>query len=141
MTGQGAPPAIDVRALAERDVFARGVGIEIVEVSLGRAVSRVRIEDRHLNFNGVAHGGLTFTLADAAFGYACNSQGIVSAGIDVHMLYSLPVQPGDVLTATAVEIARSSRLSSYRIDVVRDDGKLVAAMTGTAYISGKPAEG
>ena len=140
MSGQAAPPAIDVLALARRDLFARDLGIEIVEVSLGRAVSRVRIEDRHMNFNGVAHGGLTFTLADAAFGYACNSQGIVSAGIDVHMVYSLPARVGDVLTATAVEIARSSRLSSYRIDVVRSDGKLVAAMTGTAYISGKAAE-
>jgi len=140
MSRPQAAAAIDVFALAERDVFARGVGIEIVEVSLGHAVSRVRIEDRHMNFNGVAHGGLTFTLADAAFGYACNSQGIVSAGIDVHMIYSLPAQAGDVLTATAVEISRSSRLSTYRIDVVRGDGKLVAAMTGTAYISGKPAE-
>jgi acyl-CoA thioesterase len=39
-----------------------------------------------------------------------------------------------------VEIARTSRLSNYRIDVVRGDGKLVAAMTGTTYITGKPVE-
>ena len=45
-----------------------------------------------------------------------------------------------MLTATAVEIARSGKLSNYRIDVVRGDGKLVAAMTGTTYITGKPVE-
>lgn len=129
---------MDIATLARRDTFARSVGIEFVEASLGRAVTRIAIEDRHLNFNGVGHGGLTFTLADAAFGYACNSQGVVSGSIDVHMIYSTAVRAGDVLTATAVEISRSSKTSNYRIDVVRADGKLVAAMTGTALISGKP---
>lgn len=138
--GEPRPAVIDVFALAARDNFARSLGIEIVEASLGRAVTRVRLEERHINFIGVAHGGLTFTLADAAMGYASNSQGIVSASIDSHILYSLAACAGDVLTATAVEIARTSKLSNYRIDVVRDDGNLVAAMTGTTYITGKPVE-
>lgn len=138
--GEQQPAAIDVFALAARDTFARSLGIEIVEASLGRAVSRVRLEERHINFIGVAHGGLVFTLADAAMGYASNSQGVLSPSIDSHILYSLPARAGEVLTATAVEIARTSRLSNYRIDVVRDDGKLVAAMTGTTYITGKPVE-
>ena len=129
---------IDVSALARRDAFTCVLGIEFVEASLGRAVTRVAIEERHLNFNGVGHGGLTFTLADAAFGYACNSQGVVSGSIDAHIVYSVAVRLGDVLTATAVEISRSSTASNYRIDIVRADGKLVAAMTGTALISGKP---
>ena len=129
---------IDVAALARRDEFCASLGIRLVEASLGRAVTRVTIEQRHLNFNGVGHGGLTFTLADAAFGFACNSQGVVSGSIDAHILYSAAVRLGEVLTATAVEISRSSKASNYRIDVVRADGKLVAAMTGTALIRGKP---
>lgn len=129
---------IDVAALARRDEFCTSLGIQFVEASLGRAVTRVTIEQRHLNFNGVGHGGLTFTLADAAFGFACNSQGVVSGSIDAHIVYSAAVRLGEVLTATAVEISRSSKASNYRIDVARADGKLVAAMTGTALISGKP---
>ena len=138
--GEPRPAVIDVFALAARDIFARSLGIEIVEASLGRAVSRVRLEERHINFIGVAHGGLTFTLADAAMGYASNTQGILTPSIDSHILYSLTARAGDVLTATAVEIARTSKLSNYRIDVVRGDGNLVAAMTGTVYITGKPVE-
>lgn len=138
MNDKAEPAAIDVAALACRDEFCRSLGIEFVEASLGRAVTRVMIERRHLNFNGVGHGGLTFTLADAAFGFACNSQGVVSGSIDAHIVYSAAVRLGEVLTATAIEISRSSKASNYRIDVVRADGKLVAAMTGTALISGKP---
>jgi len=129
----------DALVLAGRDAFTRDLGIEVVEAGLGRAVTRVRVEERHANFNGVCHGGLTFTLADAAFGYACNSYGVMSAGIDVHMMYNIAARVGDVLTATAVEIARSAKLSNYRIDVVRADGTLIAGMSGTAFITGKPA--
>ena len=129
----------DAFVLAGRDTFTRELGIEVVEAGLGRAITRVRVEERHVNFNGVCHGGLTFTLADAAFGYACNSHGIKSAGIDVHMMYNTAARVGDVLTATAVEVARSAKISNYRIDVVRGDGTLIAGMSGTAFITGKPA--
>ncbi|MDP1838857.1 MAG: hotdog fold thioesterase [Reyranella sp.] len=131
----------DAAALARRDTFTRGLGIEVVEAALGRAVTRVQVEERHVNFNGVCHGGLTFTLADAAFGYACNSHGVMSAGIDVHMMYNTAARVGDTLTATAVEIARSARIANYRIDVVRADGTLIAGMSGTAFITGRPAAG
>jgi len=141
MDRERAPARVDVAALARDDVFSRELGIELVESSLGHAVCRVRVEQRHMNFNGVTHGGVTFTLADAAFGYACNSQGAVAAGVDAHIVYSLPARAGDVLTATAVEISRSNRLSTYRVDVVRSDGRLVAAMTGTAFISDKQRAG
>ncbi len=129
----------DAAALARRDIFTRELGIEVVEAALGRAVTRVQVGERHVNFNGVCHGGLTFTLADAAFGYACNSHGIMSAGIDVHMMYNTAARVGDMLTATAVEIARSARIANYRIDVVRADGTLIAGMSGTAFITGRPA--
>jgi acyl-CoA thioesterase len=129
--------SLDMQALMKRDVFASGMGIELVEVAAGRAVTKVTVGERHLNFNGLGHGGLTFTLADVAFGLACNSHGLVAGGVDVHLVYSKPAQAGDVLTATAVEISRSSRLGHYRIDVKRGDGTLIAAMTGTALVSGK----
>lgn len=132
---------VDVHALAERDAFIKSLGIEIVEAAGDRVVTRLIIEERHLNFNGVGQGGLTFTLADAAFGYACNSHGFVSGAIDAHIVFCVPVHRGDVLTATAVGISRSSRLSNYRVDVTRADGVLVAAFTGTAYITGKPMAG
>lgn len=129
---------IDAGLFSARDHFSRELGIELVEGEPGRAVTRVRVEQRHLNFGGAGHGGLTFTLADAAFGIACNAYGNAAAGVDVHMIYNRPARLGDVLTATAEELSRSTRLATYRIDVRRGDGKLVAAMTGTAFISGRP---
>jgi hypothetical protein len=41
--GEPRPAVIDVLSLSARDNFARSLGIEIVEASLGRAVMRVRL--------------------------------------------------------------------------------------------------
>ena len=135
------PPAIDLVALAARDAFVRSLGIEVVESWQGGCVCRVAIEDRHLNFNGVVHGGLIFSLADSALGYASNAAGKMTAAIDAHIVYSRPTRAGDVLTATATELSRTTRLANYRIDIVRGDGSLVAAMTGTTFISDRPPGG
>jgi len=79
-------------------------------------------------------------LADAAFGFACNSHGVAAVEIDVHMVYNRAVHAGEVLTATATELSRSTKVATYRIDVLHADGKLVAGMTGTAFISGSSLE-
>ena len=127
-------------AVVRRDAFCAEIGIELIAVAPGSATTRVRVGARHLNFGGVCHGGLTFTLADAAFGIACNARGIAAAGIDCHMIYNRAVKVGETLTATATELSYSPRIATYRVDVAREDGKLIAAMTGTAFVSGKPLE-
>ena len=127
-------------AVVRRDAFCAEIGIELIAVAPGSATTRVRVGPRHLNFGGVCHGGLTFTLADAAFGIACNARGIAAAGIDCHMIYNRAVKVGETLTATATELSYSPRIATYRVDVAREDGKLIAAMTGTAFVSGKPLE-
>ena len=127
-------------AVARRDAFCADLGIELIASTPGSATTRVRVEPRHLNFGGVCHGGLTFTLADAAFGIACNARGVAAAGIDNDMAYNRAVKVGETLTATATELSYSPKIATYRVDVVREDGKLIAAMTGTAFVSGKPLE-
>ena len=127
-----------VRAAPAPDPASQWMGMSIVDVRPRTATVRMTVRADMVNGFGVAHGGVAYSLADSALAFACNSHGIVSGGVDVHMVYSKPAQAGDVLTATATEISRSSRLSHYRVDVVRADGTLVAAMTGTALVSGKP---
>jgi len=127
-----------VLRLAARDPFARSLGIECVGAGPGRSVATLTIADRHLNFNGACHGGVIFALADTAFGLASNSHGMIAVGIDAHVTYNVAVLRGDVLSATATEISRARRIAVYRIDVANGEGVLVAAFTGTVYVTTRP---
>ncbi|MCZ6558311.1 MAG: methylmalonyl Co-A mutase-associated GTPase MeaB [SAR324 cluster bacterium] len=128
-------------ALAGRDRFDKMLGIEFVEGGPGRAVVRVKVKKAHLNFYGYCHGGLIFSLADAAFGLANNSRGKVSVAISAHLTYANPVREGDELTASATEITSRRRISTYRVEVTKADGTPISTFTGTSYSTGKPVHG
>ena len=130
-----------IARLAARDRLMRHLGVECVDGGPGRAAVSLAIRDDHLNFNGTCHGGAIFALADSAFGLASNSQGVIAAAIDAHITYQVAVQPGDTLTATAVEVSRSRKLGVYRVDVTRQDGALVSSFTGTVYVTERANEG
>ena len=87
----------------------------------------------HGNLAGTVHGGILFTLADAAFEVACNSYGRLAVALETSCHYSRPGTIGEPLTAGASEIARSRRTASYKIDVRDSDGELLAWYMALAY--------
>ncbi len=133
-----------VARLADRDRFARAMGVRFVDGGPGFAKVAMTVREQHLNFNGTCHGGAIFALADAAFGLASNSHGTIAAGIDAHITYQAAATVGDDLAAVAVEVSRSRKLAVYRIDVTRADGAMISSFTGTVYVTAKhhdPAPG
>lgn len=139
-TASGGPETIEerLRRLAGRDNFNNLLGIEFVEGGAGRAELRLKVGQPHLNFYGYCHGGVIFTLADAAFGLANNSRESVSVAIDAHITFANPVREGDVLIARATEITARRRIGTYRIEVTLADGTPISSFSGTAYNTGKP---
>jgi acyl-CoA thioesterase len=127
-----------LQVLAARDRFARGIGAELLPAEDDCVRLRLRVTPAHLNFYGYCHGGVIFTLADAAFGLVCNAHGEIAVALDVHIAYSTAARAGDELTATARELSRTRRTGLYRIEVHNGAGALVSHFTGTAYRTGKP---
>jgi acyl-CoA thioesterase len=111
------------------DRASQALGMEIVDVGPGRATLRMTVRDDMVNGHDIGHGGLTFTLADSAFAFACNSHNrrTVAAGAEVR--FRAPTHGGDVLTATAVERTREGRDGVYDVTVSRAD-VVVAEFTG-----------
>ena len=131
-------PGARVKRLAAADPFLRWLGVTCIEAAAGTATVTITLAAHHINFNGTCHGGVTFALADTAFGLAANSYGRVAAGIDAHMTYQQAAYVGDTLTARSVEVSRSKKLAVYRVDVTRGDGTAVSSFTGTVYITPRP---
>lgn len=123
--------------LAERDAYLASLGIVLVHAALGRVIIKMTVTDRHLNFNGTCHGGVLFSLADTAFGLASNSAGVIAAAVHADIAFCAPVRSGAELVAEAVEVSRSKRVGTYRVDI-RSQGRLVAAFTGTVHVTDKP---
>ena len=114
------------------DLFARRLGIELVEVTEGGAKAKMPIKDFHFNALGSVQGGAIFSLADFVFEAASNSYGTVAVAINVSISY-LRATRGGTLFADATEVSRNPKLASYAINIKDEDGNLVAIFQGMVY--------
>lgn len=113
--------------------FARTVGVGIDGWGPGWAQAVLRSTEQHGNVLGTVHGGAMFSLADAAFEVACNSWGRVAVALDMTAHHAAEAAVGAVLRAVAVEVTRSRRVASYRIEVADERGEVKAWYQATAY--------
>ena len=117
----------------DHDAFSRWLGIELVAVGEGTCTLQLRVRAEMLNGFGVAHGGITFSLADSAFAFACNSQGRHAVSIHCTVEHVAPVYAGDVLTAITREEHLGRGISNYAVRVTKTKGEAVAFFRGVAY--------
>ncbi len=98
MTHNGSPSAAR-QAMWADDRASQALGMAIDEVGPGRATLRMTVREDMVNGHDIGHGGLTFTLADSAFAFACNSYNrrTVAAGAEIR--FRAPTRLGDVLVA------------------------------------------
>lgn len=116
-------------AMYARDLTCQDLGIVLDDVGPGRARLRMRVTETMVNGHGIAHGGYLFLLADAAFAYACNSPDRLAVAQSAQVTFLQPAEPGDELTADAVERARSGRTGLYDV-TVRSGQTIIAEFRG-----------
>jgi len=129
-----------VNKMYQNDLFSKWLGIDIIEKGIGKSKLSMTIREEMLNGFGVAHGGITYSLADSALAFACNSQGRESMSIETSISHTKPCHIGDVLTAEAIEESLSYKIAIYHISVKNQDNETVALFKGTVYRTNKDWE-
>jgi acyl-CoA thioesterase len=120
-------------ALLERDRAAQSLGITIVESRAGFARLAMTISETMSMAHGIAHGGVLFTFADTAFGYACNSRNICYVALNASISFIAPARLGDRLEAIGEERSMRGRTGVYDITITQTSGETVAIFRGTCY--------
>ncbi len=121
-----------IREFFKRDKFAELAGIELLEISPGKAKARMKVGPQHLNGVDIVHGGAIFTLADLVFAAASNSHGTVAVAINASISF-IKASSGGTLFAEGREIACNPKLATYSIDVTNEAGEIIAVFQGMVY--------
>jgi acyl-CoA thioesterase len=127
-----------VARMYENDPFSIWLGIERVMVAPGRCVLRMTLRKEMLNGFAIAHGGISYSLADSCLAFASNSHGVQSVSVETSISHTRPVKEGDVLTATSEEKSLTRGIGIYYITIADQKGEQVALFKGTVYRTGKP---
>lgn len=122
-----------VAKIIDNDSVVKGLGIRVISAEQGRAALSMTVRADMLNSLGQCHGGMSFTLADAAFACACVSSNQAGVGAHAAMDYIRPGMEGDVLTATATVRYQGKSASLVEVVVENQNGKQIALLHGRSH--------
>ena len=113
-------------------------GIRLTHISPGAAHMDMLVRPDMVNGFGTCHGGIITTLADSAFGFACNSYNELTVASGLSVDFVAPAFEGDVLTARASEVSLSGRTGVYDVMVFNQKADCIAVFRGRSHrIKGK----
>lgn len=118
--------------MLSQDAYSTWLGIEILECEIGRCKVAMIVRKEMLNSMGKAHGGISYSLADTAFGFAANTHGKYAVSIETSINHIEALEEGDYLTAESVIENVTNKLGFNIIEVKRGD-ELVALFKGVVY--------
>ena len=116
----------------QHDPYSQWLGIRRVKETEGHCTLEMTIRQEMVNGFGIAHGAITYALADSALAFASNAHGRKAVSIETSINHLKPVMAGDLITAVAEEISLNYRIGVYQIRVMRGED-LVALFKGIVY--------
>ncbi len=126
-----------VDKMYNNDPFSKWLGIERIKDGPGESVLRMTVRKEMLNGFNIAHGGITYSLADSALAFASNGHGRMSVSVETSISHTESLKEGDIITATAKEMSLSNKIGIYHIEITNQDSKMVALFKGTVYRTSK----
>lgn len=126
-------PELVLNRMYSEDGFSQWLGIETLEISEGHCVLKMLVRPEMMNGFNVAHGGISYSLADSAFAFACNSFNKLSLSIETSITHNRPIKTGDILIATADLITQSNKIGTFGVMVKNQNEQIVAVFKGICY--------
>ncbi len=122
--------------------FSEHLGIEVLEADAGYARGRLKLDDVHSSSRErfIAHGGVTYALADTIGGAAAISATLdVTPTIDMRIDYLAPAN-GDLLLAEAELRRNCGTVTTVEVEITDGDGEPIAVARGTFKTGGADGE-
>ena len=130
-------PAEIVQLMLEKDSFSNWMGIELLLIEENFCRLGCTIKSDMLNGFEIAHGGITYSLADSCLAFAANSCGYKCVSIETCISHLKKVQLGDYLITEAHKLKEEGKTKTFEVTVHNQDALLVARFTGLVHVSTK----
>lgn len=127
-----------VNTMMAKDYFSQWLGIEVLDVKHGTCKLQLKVREDMLNGFGIAHGGITYSIADSALAFASNSNGQKSVSVETSISHTISLKTDDIIIAEAIEEHCSNKIGVYTVKIYKEsDNSVVALFKGTVYRTSK----
>jgi len=114
--------------------LAKLIGFQLLSLGKGRAVCKLKAGKKHLNPQGLVHGGVLCDLADATMGYAflanlpTKQKGVAT---NFQICFLKPSKAGSILTCKAKTISHGKTVFFMESEIRNASHVLIAKATST----------
>ncbi len=122
--------------MLRQDAYSSWLGIEIIASKIGCVKVGMTIRKEMLNSMSKAHGGISYSLADTAFGFSANTHGKYAVSIETSINHIEAIEEGDYITAEAVTDVTKTKIGFTIVEVKRG-AQIVALFKGVVYRTNK----
>ena len=127
-----------VNKMLAKDYFSQWLGIEVLEVKEGFCKLQMIVRNDMLNGFGIAHGGITYSVADSALAFASNSHGQMAVSVETSISHTVSLKENDTIIAECFEEHSSNKIGVYTVKIYKSlDLSVVALFKGTVYRTSK----
>lgn len=126
-------PSEIIDKMYNNDPFSQWLGIKRLEEGPGFCTLQLTVKPEMLNGFSIAHGGITYSLADSALAFAANAHGRKCVSVETSISHVQPVMEGDVLTTEVEEVSLNHRIGIYHVKVMNQHDVEVALFKGSVY--------
>ena len=127
-----------VNGMIAKDYFSQWLGIEVLDVKEGFCKIQMTVRKDMLNGFGIAHGGITYSVADSALAFASNSHGQKAVSVETSISHTVSLKENDIIIAECIEEHCSNKIGVYTVKIYNSlDLSVVALFKGTVYRTSK----
>jgi len=126
-----------VAKMMATDKMSQWLGIEVLETEIDYCKLQMTVTEDMVNGFQIAHGGITYSLADSCVAFSANSNGMIAVSIESSVSHLEKVMINDRLTAESQLISKNAKIGTYQVNVTNQNNDKVAHFKGVMYFTKK----
>ena len=116
--------------MLSNDLFSQWLNIKVQLIKPGECKLKIKISKVMTNGFGIAHGGISYSLADSCLAFAANAKGNIALTKESSIKYLKQVKEGDQLNAHALELENNKQ---YLVKITNQNTEIVAEFRGLVH--------
>ncbi len=132
-----------VRNRFEKDKFAKSLGIVLDKLTDDTIQMHMSLREDMFNWFDRPHGGVIYSLADAAFSVLGNNNNNLAVALDCSITYHASPDLGTILIVEGKTLSATRRTAAYLFKIYMEKEQtrtLIATMKSVSYRTGKTIE-
>ena len=124
-----------MRKIIETNSYMRYLGVEMLKLTEGYGLGRMRYKEELLNPYGMLHGGSLYSLADIIAGAVACMGGHFVTTVSGNMNFLLPADHTEFVYCEAIQLRQGKHLAVFDVKIKDDENRVLDSGEFTFFLT------